>query len=163
MRDASDALEPTTPALFHHCVSVYEAMLDRAEVQLLDGQTEAMVYEGFLTELITGALSLSVPYYTKITQALKKMGCIRQLRRGGSTSKSQWQLVTDPTLEAFELISLENKHLPYLTEDDIAPLLQQIKDLNRRIAVLEVMQTPKASSPYNPGGIVSSIKDTSIG
>lgn len=107
------------PALFEHCQKVYAAMLreakpldvigeDKAEVrrdgdsvEIVADRKRIMVYEGFLTQLITGKLNLSVPYYTSTRQNLIRMGCIRQLRRGGSTTPSQWELVYEPTLEAF--------------------------------------------------------------
>lgn len=60
-----------------------------------------IVYEGFLTQLITGRLNLSVPYYTSVRKSLIRMGCVRQLRRGGGNSPSQWEMIYEPTLEAF--------------------------------------------------------------
>lgn len=60
-----------------------------------------IVWEGFLTRFITEELHLSVPYYSSVTQGLKRMGCIRQLRRGGGSSPSQWELKHEPTEELF--------------------------------------------------------------
>jgi hypothetical protein len=84
------------PALFGHCQKVYEEMLNDATPH-----GGMIVYEGFLTQLVTGKLNLSVPYYTAIRSTLTSMGCIRQLRRGGSTTPSQWELIYEPDLEAF--------------------------------------------------------------
>jgi hypothetical protein len=93
------------PALFEHCVNVYKAMFEHAHAVTTDDLKgtvgDVIVYEGFLTKLITQELNLSVPYYTSIRKALIDMGCIRQLRRGGSTTESQWELVYEPTLRAF--------------------------------------------------------------
>jgi hypothetical protein len=109
---ADDEKEYVPPALYHHCVNTYETMLRKAKLVHPDNRNDAqtydqnnldsmMVYEGPLTQLITGDLHLSVPYYTSITRALKRMGCIRQLRRGGGSSESQWELIQEPDIDAF--------------------------------------------------------------
>lgn len=97
--------EATLPVLFYHAKAVYDEMLNQSTMQTYrDGgeEKEAVVYEGFLTKLITEDLHLSVPYYSSVLAALKKMGCAAQLRRGGSTSPSQWQLFTEPTEALFK-------------------------------------------------------------
>lgn len=76
--------------------------VDVAQVEPADEHRTMIVWEGFLTRFITEELHLSVPYYSSVTQALKRMGCIRQLRRGGGTSPSQWELITEPTPALFE-------------------------------------------------------------
>jgi hypothetical protein len=96
---ASDSSTPATkeketlPALFEHSCDVYHAMLRVAhkEEYTENGETKyAIVYEGFLTKLITEApLNLAVPYYTTIRRALQKMGCIAQIRRGGSATRGR--------------------------------------------------------------------------
>jgi hypothetical protein len=125
-------------ALFEHCCAVYGMMFDRAATyDPKDGSREMLVYEGKLTELVTGAapqgLYLSVPYYTKTTRALKQMGCIRQLRRGGGTSPSQWELVTEPTLEEFKKLDGDVQKLgranEYVQRQEFESLSQQLRDL----------------------------------
>ena len=127
------------PALFHHCEDTYHEMLYQAKPEVLDGSDEeVMVYEGFLTELITNKLNLSVPYYTSITQALKKMGCARQLRRGGSNTQSQWLLIKEPTPEAFHKAGVKGPtRTKYATQKDVQMLEQQIVGLVSRVGVLE--------------------------
>lgn len=108
---SGDDKSSAPPALFDHCVRAYKAMLadSKAVFELKEDPPEAeyntgghvIVYEGFLTQLITVQLSLSVPYYTSVRKALINMGCIRQLRRGGGSSASQWEMIREPTLEAF--------------------------------------------------------------
>lgn len=112
--------EGAPPALFEHCVNTYRVMLAEAKpvtqmgtaltaaerggetvVDLQGHGNEIMVYEGFFTQLVTSKLNLSVPYYTTVRRALMNMGCIRQLKRGGGTSPSQWELIYEPTLDAF--------------------------------------------------------------
>lgn len=101
--EATEADSKAPPALFDHCVNTYQAMLKQAKsVQISpDSEENAIVYEGFFTQLITGELHLSVPYYTSISSTLMRMGCIRQLKRGGGTSPSQWELLYEPTLDTF--------------------------------------------------------------
>jgi hypothetical protein len=142
--------EKAPPALFGHCCRMYKAMLDQAlpveqigvakedipdDVELSDKDT-IMVYEGFLTDLVTRQCSLSVPYYTSARRRLMAMGCIRQLRRGGGTSPSQWELIYEPTLEAF--MKAEEKKVPKQTQESAAQ--QQLLSLNKRVTELEDMQ-----------------------
>ena len=124
------------PALFEHCQKVYECMVDHAEARLVDS-TPAIVYEGFLTALFKNELHMSVPYYTSVTRALTSMGCIVQLRRGGSSTPSQWQLVRNPDLDTF--MSLEPvKVVPkYVTQEEFAAQGQRLNDLNNRLITLE--------------------------
>lgn len=120
-----DRKEGLPPALFEHCVNTYNAMMEEAHAVTTDDLNgkidEVIVYEGFLTQLITGKLNLSVPYYTSIRKALIEMGCIRQLRRGGSTTQSQWELIYEPTLEMFL------KKQP-VKQRSAAPTASQVRD-----------------------------------
>jgi hypothetical protein len=135
------------PALFDHCCKTYNAMFrearpiehtvpvsDDGPMDGVDVKTvSVMVYEGFLTQLITGKLTLSVPYYTKITQKLIQMGCIRQMKRGGGTAPSQWELVYEPTVEAF--MRATPRPVPKQTKEDQTNRL--ILGLTKRITTLE--------------------------
>jgi hypothetical protein len=89
------------PAVFEHARIVYREMQDHASRKSLDSGESVIVYEGRLTKLICEDLRYSVPYYTSIRKALQTMGCIRQLRRGGGSTPSQWELITEPTRELF--------------------------------------------------------------
>lgn len=132
--------ETTLPVLYSHCRDVYEAMLrssSKQEYKDDDGsQKEAVVYEGFLTKLVTEELHLSVPYYTTVMRALKKMECVRQVRRGGSTSPSQWQLYFEPTEKLFvEKAGVTSKRNTQTTRLEQAE--NSIQALNRRVTTLE--------------------------
>lgn len=120
------------PALFTQCLEVYEAMADQASMQQAypDVAEEFLVYEGFLTRLITQDLHFSNPYYTKVTKKLKAMDCIRQVKRGGSTSPSRWALLQSPTMKLFEVAVDSNKNRGSGMKAD---LQQQIRDLNERM------------------------------
>jgi hypothetical protein len=123
-------------ALFGHCVSVYEEMLKTAKVVPLYDQEdtdEVVVWEGMLTTLITSKLNLSVPYYTSITRALKRMGCIRQIKRGGGTAPSQWELIREPTIELFD----ESKPLKAKPQDKYSLMQEQLNSQNSRLLRLE--------------------------
>lgn len=90
------------PAMFQHCTTVYEAMLEEGEPH--EENEDYILYTGFTTHLFD-ELGLPVPYYTKIMRLLKDMDCVRQVRRGGSTTPSQWLLLQEPTMELFEEFS----------------------------------------------------------
>lgn len=123
-------------ALFSHCQSVYQAMLQNAHKETHeegDMLVSVIVYRGMLTQLVTGTLHLSVPYYSWVTQSLKKMGCVRQIKRGGGTSPSEWELIKEPTLELFEATREKKLRKP----DRYGQLQGQFDALNRRVQAIE--------------------------
>ncbi len=132
------------PSLYEHCVSVYDGMFEKADLEQLEAGNNAeevqeiLVYTGFLTRLITKDLHLSVPYYTSTTRRLKAMDCIRQLRRGGSTTPSRWAVLQPPTLEAF------NRTRDKGTTQR-KPIDQQISDLSKRLSVVEEVLIPEGA------------------
>lgn len=123
---------PPIPALFEQCLEVYETMANSATMQqaYLDSDEELLVYEGFLTHLIVQDLHYSNPYYTKVTKRLKAMDCIRQIKRGGSTTPSRWALIQTPTIELFnKAVSKTSTKTSGVRES----LEQQIRDLSERL------------------------------
>jgi len=119
------------PAVFQHCCDVYTAMLEKAKPVALseeEGGGNMIVYEGFLTQLFKD-LRLSVPYFTSVTQELKRMGSIRQLRRGGGQAPSQWELVKAPSEELWRESEPMNK--PGKSRMDI--LEQKVRDLTKQV------------------------------
>lgn len=126
------------PVLFTRCIQVYNAMAENAQVESLGVEyedQEGLVYEGFLTALITEDVGLSVPYYTKTTQELKRMDCIRQLRRGGSTTPSRWLLLQEPTRELYLNMNASKSKVSKTSK--AAQMEQQIRDLNKRVSTIE--------------------------
>jgi len=109
----------------------------RTEVrQLPDGQV-VHLYEGYLTKLFAQH-HLSVPLYTHTLRALKEMDCVRQLRRGGGGSPSQWLLVRPPERDKVEE-ALAPKETPVPVEAIQQEVRdQQMNDMNKRITRLEV-------------------------
>lgn len=132
MSSVSPPKDEVTPALFQHCVAAYNKMLEKSRP--VEDNADIIVYEGYLTALIQSDLSLSIPYYTSIRKRLIEMGCVRQLRRGGGTSPSQWEMIREPTLEAF--MNAEPKKVP--KQDRNTAVNQQILALSRRISSLEI-------------------------
>jgi hypothetical protein len=119
------------PALFRHCLLTYEAMLADATM-IREGDIEMCVWQGFLTRLVKEDLKLSTPYYTYCRRALIEMGCIKQLRRGGSSSESQWELVKQPTEDDF-MEYHETTKVPTASEVRTDAVDQSIRDMQRRI------------------------------
>jgi hypothetical protein len=113
---------------------VYDAMEERSEPQDVDG-VEAMVYTGHLTKLFSVDLRLSVPYYTQVMNALKGMDCVRQIRRGGGSAPSVWLVVQPPTEDLFEGTRDPSTASKKVQQNE--QILQQLRDLNRRVQVLE--------------------------
>jgi len=136
------------PILFDHCKAVYRAMFDRAEKRYADeplnaggpaeiaalgndNQDAMLVYEGHLTRLFT-ELRLSVPYYSSVTKELKRMGCIRQLRRGGGNSPSQWELIQEPTEELYKIGTRNDP-----PKTIVGQMQQQLNSVNNRLLRVE--------------------------
>lgn len=126
--------EDTIPALYHHCVRMYRAMMDEAQLVDIEG-TQSVVYEGFLTALVKDKLNLSTPYFSKCRKALLEMGCIEQLRRGGSSTPSQWLLIREPLLANFDPEAIVTP--PAITLEQYQAQQQQINALNHRIGTIE--------------------------
>ena len=124
-----DSKEPA-PALFDQCLEVYVAMTEDAVMKEIAEDQNGLVYTGFLTKLITRDLHFSNPYYTKITGRLKAMDCIRQLKRGGSTSPSVWLLMQEPTLEQFNEAKTKSTTRPAGWRESME---QQIRAINERL------------------------------
>lgn len=130
-----DQLVPRkTVALLDHCIRTYAEMKQQGK---FDPTQNVTIYDGHLTKLIA-RLNYSTPYYSKITQALIKMGCIHQLRRGGGGSSSEWLLKQAPDAALFETFvaikTLGSKNSP---GGRTAMLEQQIRGLSDRVTRLE--------------------------
>lgn len=168
------------PALFDHCRKTYKEMLaqahavvDMSTVTGIDPDDETIissrldedgtrhgniiVYEGFLTQLVTSKLSLSVPYYTSIIGALKRMGCIRQLKRGGGSAPSQWELIYEPTLEAFYNAQPAKVRKP----DKHMALQEQVDNLSRRVSDMEDWREDVMESLTELFGVEQKVEGTS--
>ena len=131
----------TTPALFEHCKSVYDAMYHTADIggDEIEGYP---VWEGFLVKLITKDLNLSVPYYSTIMSALKQMDCVRQVKRGGGGAPSKWVLLTEPTQARFETMVKKKSLATTETTRKRDATAQALSDLNERLRRVEDLVLP---------------------
>ena len=122
-------------AIFQHCVTVFDKMAANAYERDVNGEM-LTVWEGFLTHLFND-LNLSVPHYTAVMTELKRMDCVRQLRRGGGPSKSQWLILQRPSPILFE--KMPSSGAPFGTNKWIREerIWQAIRDLAKRIDALE--------------------------
>jgi hypothetical protein len=114
-------------------------MLQESVAKNVGEEGEIVVYEGRLTALVTKDLGLAVPRYTECVGALRVMGAIRQLRRGGGNSPSQWELIREPTLQEYEAYvgEAKKKEDEGNPPDEFEILQQQIRSLDRRLTGLE--------------------------
>lgn len=136
LRDRSEPqFEAPVSQNFQYCAQVYQVMKNESRKFTAEqtGSVPMVVWEGFFTKLITEDLGLSVPYFTTIRRELIRMECIRQLRRGGGTSPSQWELLRPPTEELWH--SSPAKRSQTNSKQDMTA--GQVGDLNRRLEVLE--------------------------
>ncbi len=128
---ADDVEQVVLPTIYEYSIQTYQAMEEQASTESLGpahGDEEGLVYDGHTTKLIRD-LGLPTPYYTKVLKELKRMDCIRQLRRGGSTTTSRWLLMQEPTVELFTKMQASNK--PGGSRLDV--LEQQVRDLRKRL------------------------------
>jgi|1185.fasta_scaffold65760_3 hypothetical protein len=143
--------EAPLPAIFGHACTVYKEM--ESEAELTTEENPQLIWEGHLTKLVA-RLHLSVPYYTSVTRELKRMGCIKQLRRGGGNASSQWLLVTEPTEELFRDLSTQTGNLTKrrLTRLDILEnrLNSIVKEHNKMredyALIIEILQEKESVS-----------------
>jgi hypothetical protein len=128
---------PPTPALYLHAVKAYELMeAEATEVQFDDGEP-AMLWTGHLTKLIASQLHLSTPYYTGVVRALKRMGCIRQIKRGGGTAESEWEIIKPPTPELWAKLDRKSARLYASQVSATEQLTAMVADLQKRVNRLE--------------------------
>lgn len=71
-----------TETFIQHCIELYTALDDRAQIQELESGQKARVFAGNYTEVFK-ASGLSRAYYTSTKRALEKHNAILILQRGG--------------------------------------------------------------------------------
>lgn len=71
-----------------------------------------------------------MPYYTKVVQTLKDMGCIGIMARGAVTQESVWVLFSAPNLETYQ--NTKKTHT-----DKFRVLAEKIQKLDQRVTELE--------------------------
>jgi hypothetical protein len=145
----TDADERPMKALYDHCITVFDEMFKEAEPeeqsennyeggpnmdqrQTVTTPTGYMIWTGHTTQLFA-RLGMATPYYTTVMQALKKMSCVEQVKRGGGNSMSKWRLVRRPEEEFFEAAEKLKKPV----QGGQKALEQQVRDLNKRVSDVE--------------------------
>ena len=123
------------PMLFKHSVTVFKKM---EETATYDDVADIVVWEGVLTTLITQECHLSLPSYTSITRVLKGLGCIRQLRRGGGTSPSQWEIIKAPEAEEYNKLMVDGSAKNAGRPSRTAMLEQQVRELTDKVSKVEL-------------------------
>lgn len=136
LQDRGDVqFEVPVPQNYQYCKQVYQVMQNEARKFTAEqtGSVPMVVWEGFFTKLITEDLGLSVPYFSMIRRELIRMECIRQLRRGGGSSPSQWELLQEPTEDLWH--SSPAKRMQTNSKQEATA--SQVGDLIKRIELLE--------------------------
>lgn len=131
--------EEVLPALYWHCVAAYENMEATAQLVEFDDDEKRLIWTGHLTRLVAD-LHLSTPYFTFIRRSLTKMKCIRQIKRGGGSAESQWELLTQPTPELWETVPKQQVSRSVAERTRVDKKLeqsQQIRDLQTRMNRVE--------------------------
>jgi archaellum component FlaC len=105
-------------------------MMEESTIMPVEEVGEVLVYEGFLTKLFN-TQHLSVPYYSAVMDNLQRMDCVRQMRRGGGTSPSQWALLQPPTTDLWD--NMGRTHTPKGRRDRMEGLEQQVRDLRQLV------------------------------
>jgi hypothetical protein len=126
------------PTIYGHCERIYARMKEQAET-VYEGEVPMLVWEGYFTHLFK-ALNLPTPYFTHCRTTLLNMGCIKQLRRGGGSAPSQWELLKPPTPELFTEAGLDaRRQTPgnTVSRGEFAALQQQVRDLADKLDSVE--------------------------
>jgi hypothetical protein len=129
-----------TPMMWDHIKDIFTAMNERAQDEdlhqgdeLVDPETQR-VYTGHLTSLFA-ELQKPAPYYTDIMTALKAMGCVEQLRRGGGSAESKWVICYPPTEEGY--LAYLNNRSGSKKPGKVEILEQQVRTLSTRVQDIE--------------------------
>jgi hypothetical protein len=120
----------TQKMLLTHSINAYEEMLKTA--RRVDGK---LIWTGFTTHLIRDELNLPGPYYTQVMNALKRMGCLEQLQRGGSSTQSKWLMLCKPTEKLFNSAPMRVTH----QTSRLYMLEQRVNDVNTRLSNIEAL------------------------
>ena len=135
-KNTSTYIKPM-PALYNHTVDAYRSMKEEAQTKEYEPGAEGLIYEGYITKLFRDTLNLSTPYFTKVLNELKRMDCVRQIRRGGSTTTSLWLLLQEPDQDLWYKMNVNKIKSGLGRKSDLSVLRQADRDLSRRLDVIE--------------------------
>lgn len=135
---------------FRYCVQVYQVMKNES---FYHGESDQTIWEGFFTKLITEDLGLSVPYYSTIRRELMRMECIRQLRRGGGSSPSQWALLHEPTEELWHNAPakrMQTNSKQDATAGQVGDLIKRLERVEQFVeTILQALTEGNAKLPFD--------------
>lgn len=119
------------PKLFDHCLKLYNLM-DASAI----GEEGDKIYTGSIGPLVV-SIGLAASYQSKLTDRLKKMSCVANLKRGSGAAKSVWGLYKKPTINDF-FASDETGDVKIIkAREKYDAQTQRIKDLTGRVIALE--------------------------
>ena len=129
-------------AIWRHANTVYDAMKKDSKRVTVNGR-RAQMWEGFATHLFS-ELQIPIPYYGKVLNVLKDMGCVTLARRGARSIESQWILYGKPTEAAY--MKIRDKHAgsgnsKSRKSQAVLALEQQLADLKASLGGIDI---PKA-------------------
>jgi len=87
-------------AIIGHIEKVYNAILDQATVEVIDGN-ELHIYRGQISKLYA-TLGIAQSYYTEIFQQLDDQGCIVMLQRGSKGVDSVIVCLHEPSEAGYQ-------------------------------------------------------------
>lgn len=120
-------------AIWDHANTIYDAMKKDSRRVRIEG-VHAHLWEGFATHLFSEK-RVPIPYYGKVLNALKEMGCIRLIKRGARTQPSQWALYKKPTRKDFDVVA---KKVTTKRRSDIEAVEQRQRDVEKRIGTVDI-------------------------
>lgn len=122
---------------YKYTLEFYRMLEKTATTEVIDG-IELTVFRGYLTKTFYG-MAISQSYYSKVTGALKELGCITILKRGARGVDSLIALNHAPDeMEFMVRTSQPSKDLTSSPEG--AKLIQQVTDLQKRMGGLNIVE-----------------------
>jgi len=119
---------------FKYTLEFYRLLESNAEREIFDG-VELTVYRGALTKLFKG-LGVSQSYYSRVTVALKSLGCITLLKRGARGVDSIVAVHHPPD----EMEFLIHHSTPLTHSPQAAKVTDRLADLEKRLGGLDVVE-----------------------
>jgi hypothetical protein len=109
-----------------HCQRVYDHLYSKATDRLVDDEVQR-IYEGFLTQTFAEA-GVEAYYYTHVMNELKRMDCVRLLRRGGGKTPSALLLIERPDEDRFHgVFAARATYSPHeLLKEEVARLKNRV-------------------------------------
>lgn len=135
------------PALLKHSYSAYDLLASLAEPVALDEDNEVLMYTGSVTSTLLNIEGINTGNYSMVMNALKVMGCIDQIVKGGGRTKSTIKLNYPPDLTKFLATRETKKHgraKDRAVQQQVSDIVERLtrveaenRKLLRRIEVLE--------------------------